>query len=208
MAAYEHLTGEQMRSILDEMQSTTGVSIGPGVAHLPTGHTIKTEPFKYLHAPDSRYYMKERLTAEVPLRHRNVRAKLELSRGEWGEREYRQVTAPYHVQLESAPWGLYTGGDAYHKKDNIDIRSKGGKEHVDKVLRDRPAADPHAMDTFGKIQKRRLPNSVRSNIPNTRHHFLLGSTSHIQVHGTLYGPIDNARFYNMYTGEFDDHILN
>ncbi len=204
MAAYEHLTGEQMRSILDEMQSTTGVSIGPGVAHLPTGHTIKTEPFKYQHTPDSKGYTKDSLTAEVPLRHRNVRAGLELSRGGFNS----PVTSPYRVRLNAAPWGLYTGGSVTHEKDNIDIRSKGGKEHVDKVLRDRPAADPHAMDTFGKIQKRRLPKSVSSNIPNTRHHFLLGSTSHIQVHGTAHGPVDNARFYNMYTGEFDDHILN
>lgn len=204
MAAYEHLTGKQMRSILDEIQSTTGVSIGPGVAHLPTGHIIKTEPFKYLHTPTNEGYIKDRLTAEVPLRHRNVRAELELSRGGWDI----PVTSPYRVRLNAAPWGLYTGGDAYHKKDDIDIRSKGGKEHVDKVLRDRPAADPYLLDTFGKIQKRRLPKSVSSNIPNTKHHFLLGSTSHIQVHGTAYGPVDNKRFYNMLTGEFEDHILN
>ncbi len=232
MAAYENLTSEQMRGILKDMQSKTGVSIRPGVAHLPTGHVVQTKQFEYVH---TRGKEEEPLVpgiektrgqgntfrADVPLKYRKaVNATLNVSSAWFGD-DNKEDDPNYSVHMQSAPWGLYSGGkfgvysgdDWTRDKDYEDIRGPGGKAHVDKVLRDNPGNDPmeeqhNALEGLKNFLKERGVNPEELSPKKRGDHFLEGSVSHLKVHNSRTGAAKNPRYFNLYTGEFEDHILN
>jgi len=206
--SHEHLTGEQMRGVLQSMKENTGVDITPGFAHLPTGHVVPIGQPEYRHTPYDEHYGSN-LRADIPLKNRKIPASLSI--GQVGSAKEKG----HKATVEAAPWGLYSGGKAWTEGDHIGLNDEGAKEHVDKVLRDRPRADPHTGDVIGaEANRERTMDVLKEHGVDTdavlgrKAHFLDGSTSHLKVGSTSAGPIENPRYFNMYTGEFDDHILN
>jgi len=207
--SHEHLTGEQMRGILQSMKENTGVDITPGFAHLPTGHTVPIGQPEYSHTPYDEHYGSN-LHADIPLKNRKIPASLSI--GQVGSAKEKG----HKATVSAAPWGLYSGGKAWTEGDHIGLNDEGAKEHVDKVLRDSPRADPHIGDVIGEEANRERTMDVlkehlgdgADEMLGRKAHFLDGSTSHLKVGSTSAGPIENPRYFNMYTGEFDDHILN
>lgn len=206
--SHEHLTGEQMRGVLQSMKENTGVDITPGFAHLPTGHKVPIGQPEYRHTPYDEHYGTS-LDAGIPLKNRKISARLSISQvGRYKEKGHEAT-------VSAAPWGLYSGGKAWTEGDHIGLNDEGAKEHVDKVLRDRPSADPHTGDVIGEEANReRTMDMLKEHGEDTdavfgrKSHFLDGSTSHLKVGSTSSGPLENPRYFNLYTGEFDDHILN
>lgn len=206
--SHEHLTGEQMRGILQSMKENTGVDITPGFAHLPTGHAVPISQPEYRHTPYDAHYGSN-LHADIPLKNRKIPARLSISQVGRAKEKGHEAT------VSAAPWGLYSGGRAWTEGDHIGLNDEGAKEHVDKVLRDRPGSEPHIRDTIGEEANREKTMDVLKEhgfdtdaVFGRKSHFLDGSTSHLKVGSTSAGPLTNPRYFNLYTGEFDDHILN
>lgn len=206
--SHEHLTGEQMRGVLQSMQENTGVYITPGVAHLPTGHAVPIREAEYRHAPYDEHYGSN-LNAKIPLKNRKASARLRISQAGSNKEQGHKAT------VHAAPWGLYSGGKTYTEGDNIGLSDEGANEHVDKVLRDRPRADPHTIDIIGEeADEERTMGMLKASgldpdvVYGRTSHFLNGSTGHLKVGSATAGPLKNPRYFNLYTGEFDDHILN
>jgi hypothetical protein len=186
------------------MKENTGVDITPGFAHLPTGHTVPIRQPEYRHTPYDEHYGSN-LHADIPLKNRKIPATLTV--GQIG----RAKEKGHKATVRAAPWGLYSGGKIRTEGDRIGLDEEGAKEHVDKVLRDRPGANPHPGDVIGEEEDRKRTMDVlrkygidTDKASGRKDHFLDGSTSHLKVGSTSSGPLINPRYFNLHTGEFDD----
>lgn len=194
MAAHENISSEQMREHLSDIAQGTGTTFTPGHIHLVTGHTV---PARSIEMKLTDKGGLSGVTADVPLRMVEGNAKF-------------MTDSSYDSYLAPAIWGRYRteiGTGATTRK-----LSKEKGQHVENVLHDVQREGTGLKEVSERLESSGVdPTKLLSDYQyDDGPDWLKKSNAHISVstNSDLFGSVTNPRYYNMWTGEFDDHILN
>lgn len=211
----EHINAEQMKRQLANIRRSTGVSFTPGEAHLPTGHTI---PVRNMTMATGSSSPEEALDWGVGAVH--ARVPLRMVGGDGAD---LYAGEDYAELLPSTKGNLWNSrnpkpGDALKETPEYHITKESGP-HVESVLNDyetmkppKPKTREEKLEILKSAEISGNPRDLEDFLDNTTEKpesgtdFLSRSSAHIETYDTS-GQLPN-RYFNMYTGEFDDHILN